>query len=431
MKRAILALFLMVAATFAEGPVTPPGIQVLGTPQDNNLLVYTNGVFVDSGVAPTNLVSVENLTDDIATNTANIAQNAADILTATPGNYSTVSNNAMSAYNTVQNYAVDPTTLQLMINTNAAAIDALASSEIDVSTLFGTEIFFIPTTSNAVVNGSNLWAAVNGFNGAGETNAVLTGTGGYTLPADLTVSGAVTHVMSLYSDSFSVSWNYSDHPPSQPANPPNAVIIGNISIDQTAKGSSFEGFKIEGNISAPTTDVTDSATPPVLRNCWVTGSIATNQKTALMLDNVFASGQVCGGGDAIWAGDIKDSILLEDGSLYTIGGWGKTDRGVSISDTWLAYEGHSLGGGISGSQFWMRNCKVQGDNKFHGMELGINAKVEYCLFYHDSPSHGSWAAVTDGVKSWFKFTEGVDTDITNHASTIVIYSTDFNGNPIP
>jgi len=60
MKRAILALFLMVAATFAEGPVTPPGIQVLGTPDENNVLVYTNGYLADSGVAPTNLVAVSN-----------------------------------------------------------------------------------------------------------------------------------------------------------------------------------------------------------------------------------------------------------------------------------------------------------------------------------------------------------------------------------
>jgi len=60
MKRAILALFLMVAATFAEGPVTPPGIQVLGTPDENNVLVYTNGYLADSGVAPTNLVVVSN-----------------------------------------------------------------------------------------------------------------------------------------------------------------------------------------------------------------------------------------------------------------------------------------------------------------------------------------------------------------------------------
>jgi len=122
MKRAILALFLMVAATFAEGPVTPPGIQVLGTPQDNNVLVYTNGFLVDSGVAPTNLVSVDNLTDDIATNAANIAQNAADIITATPGNYSTVSNNAISAYDTVEGYAVDPNTLQTQVTANATAI---------------------------------------------------------------------------------------------------------------------------------------------------------------------------------------------------------------------------------------------------------------------------------------------------------------------
>lgn len=72
MKRAILAVFLMAGVALAGGPITPPGVQINGLATNNNVMVYSDGALIDSGVAPTNLVSVTNLTADIAANTASV-----------------------------------------------------------------------------------------------------------------------------------------------------------------------------------------------------------------------------------------------------------------------------------------------------------------------------------------------------------------------
>jgi len=65
MKKLITGILLVAGFAYSASVTTPPGVQIVGTPQDNNVLVYSGGTLTDSGVAPTNLVSVTNLTADI------------------------------------------------------------------------------------------------------------------------------------------------------------------------------------------------------------------------------------------------------------------------------------------------------------------------------------------------------------------------------
>ena len=61
----IIGLIIITGISYGASVVTPPGIQVNGLATNNNVMVYSNGALIDSGVAPTNLVSVTNLTADI------------------------------------------------------------------------------------------------------------------------------------------------------------------------------------------------------------------------------------------------------------------------------------------------------------------------------------------------------------------------------
>jgi len=130
------------------------------------------------------------------TNTTDIAQNAADILTASPGNYSTVSNNAISAYTTVQSYAVDPNTIQTQVTANAEVIDVINTNV----TANATAIALLPTkahlcaphTGDEDASGQSLWSS---YANAGDIYSraeasdvvILAGTGvyvGYSPPFD-------------------------------------------------------------------------------------------------------------------------------------------------------------------------------------------------------------------------------------------------------
>jgi hypothetical protein len=70
MKKAITATIAVITTImgFAFGAMvtTPPGIQIDGLATNNNVMVYQDGLLKDSGVAPTNLVSVTNLSASIA-----------------------------------------------------------------------------------------------------------------------------------------------------------------------------------------------------------------------------------------------------------------------------------------------------------------------------------------------------------------------------
>jgi len=73
----IIGLIMIAGISYGASVVTPPGIQVNGLATNNNVMVYSNGMLLDSGVAPTNLVSVTNLTADIeALSATNAAQDA-------------------------------------------------------------------------------------------------------------------------------------------------------------------------------------------------------------------------------------------------------------------------------------------------------------------------------------------------------------------
>ena len=73
----IIGLIMIAGISYGAQIVTPPGIQVNGLATNNNVMVYSNGMLLDSGVAPTNLVSVTNLTADIeALSATNAAQDA-------------------------------------------------------------------------------------------------------------------------------------------------------------------------------------------------------------------------------------------------------------------------------------------------------------------------------------------------------------------
>jgi len=61
----IIGLIIITGISYGASVVTPPGIQVVGGATNNNVMVYSDGALIDSGVAPTNLVSVTNLTADI------------------------------------------------------------------------------------------------------------------------------------------------------------------------------------------------------------------------------------------------------------------------------------------------------------------------------------------------------------------------------
>ena len=65
MKKLIGLFFVLVVGSYGAMVITPPGIQVEGLATNNNVMVYQDGALIDSGVAPTNLVSVTNLTADI------------------------------------------------------------------------------------------------------------------------------------------------------------------------------------------------------------------------------------------------------------------------------------------------------------------------------------------------------------------------------
>jgi len=70
-------LIMITGISYGASVVTPPGIQVVGGATNNNVMVYSDGALIDSGVAPTNLVSVTNLTADIeALSATNAAQDA-------------------------------------------------------------------------------------------------------------------------------------------------------------------------------------------------------------------------------------------------------------------------------------------------------------------------------------------------------------------
>jgi len=73
----IIGLIMIAGISYGAQIVTPPGIQVNGLATNNNVMVYSDGMLLDSGVAPTNLVSVTNLTADIeALSATNAAQDA-------------------------------------------------------------------------------------------------------------------------------------------------------------------------------------------------------------------------------------------------------------------------------------------------------------------------------------------------------------------
>ena len=73
----IIGLIMIAGISYGASVVTPPGIQVNGLATNNNVMVYSDGMLLDSGVAPTNLVSVTNLTSDIeALSATNAAQDA-------------------------------------------------------------------------------------------------------------------------------------------------------------------------------------------------------------------------------------------------------------------------------------------------------------------------------------------------------------------
>ena len=73
----IIGLIMIAGISYGASVVTPPGIQVNGLATNNNVMVYSDGMLLDSGVAPTNLVSVTNLTADIeALSATNAAQDA-------------------------------------------------------------------------------------------------------------------------------------------------------------------------------------------------------------------------------------------------------------------------------------------------------------------------------------------------------------------
>jgi len=73
----IIGLIMIAGISYGASVVTPPGIQVNGLATNNNVMVYSNGMLLDSGVAPTNLVSVTNLTAGIeALSATNAAQDA-------------------------------------------------------------------------------------------------------------------------------------------------------------------------------------------------------------------------------------------------------------------------------------------------------------------------------------------------------------------
>jgi len=88
----IIGLIMITGISYGASVVTPPGIQVNGLATNNNVMVYSNGMLLDSGVAPTNLVSVTNLTADIEELQANSIDSAA---------WASVSNAAYSARTSV------------------------------------------------------------------------------------------------------------------------------------------------------------------------------------------------------------------------------------------------------------------------------------------------------------------------------------------
>ena len=157
----IIGLIMIAGISYGASVVTPPGIQVNGLATNNNVMVYSNGMLLDSGVAPTNLVSVTNLTADIE---------------------------ALSATNAAQD-ALIAGNLYADGTTNKTLIDAAISSAATKTSSNGVTVRYqnaFDAITNLVAGDSltihaGTWYATNGIIATGLSNVTIDGGGNATL----------------------------------------------------------------------------------------------------------------------------------------------------------------------------------------------------------------------------------------------------------
>lgn len=314
----------------------------------------------------------------------------------------------------------DPDILIDMINTNALAIDDIT----------GVNAVTVTTTSDALENGTNLLALVDAYSLAGTDMTIICPPADYTIPSTMVISNAVIRV--ICSDTPPMEWwkpKYFDHTvvPTQPLTPLCATITGDVTITADALLSEVAGFKIDGDVSAPHTDYNDSRTPSILRDCWVTGTIAQGENSSLYLDGVFCEGAVADSGG--WCGNIDSSALLSSSGLDLIiinGTSSFNSRNTAIRNSWIRAD--ACFAQVTGAKMIILNSIINGSGSFTDSTGVGGLTAVNTQFYGDGTG---WDGVQDGVTSRFDYCLGISTNITSHSSTTFNYCSDSDGSVIP
>lgn len=373
------------------------------------------------------------------------------------------STNIIVTYSGLLPYVYDPVILQTQITANAEAIDNIDFSSatgfvdtviiggitnapdedgvlditsnltayaITMSELFGSASYFIPSTTNTLVNGTNLWDAVVDYNGSGSTNYYILTPGSYEIPSTLVISGQVaTIAATIHSPlQWTLPFDYSNPSsvPSAPINPPSVTVTGDAYIDSSALGSGLIGLEITGTFEAPQSAYTDieSSDPTSLINCWIGGNALTND-SSIFVSGCFFGGQLSPA-NAAWAGQLEDSIVLGNGSLYKpSGGWGKASVEAfrKVKGCWISGSG-SLGLAGNTTKWYIKDSLINGSDVFadNGGDGYVNASG--AKFYSSS----TW----DGLltSSYFYRCDGILTSITGTVTKVLWCSGSNSYNPL-
>lgn len=282
----------------------------------------------------------------------------------------------------------------------------------------------VSATESTSANGTKLANLITELSTAGDDAVVFVEPGIYDLSSTLTISNCTIKLIGMGGATCGRLHNeqsgiiYIDVDQWQ-----QCTITGNVTIASTALGSVVQGFNIIGNVSAPQSAIADRLTPSSLKNCYISGAVASNESSCISMYGCFVEGSVCQ--DGTWGGTTENCSVMGDNSYSLMDGTGKAGDQY-FRNCWIGGS-DNFGMSSGNSRLAFYNSSINSDGAFYSSSGDSVVYVRHCQFFG---TPGTWAGVSDSSLTEFFSSMGISSSITNHTATKFNFSTDENGTPI-
>jgi len=374
----IIGLIMIAGISYGASVVTPPGIQVNGLATNNNVMVYSDGMLLDSGVAPTNLVSVTNLTADIeALSATNAAQDAliadnlyttgttnktlidAAISAATPSDYSSVSNSAFQFAEYLDSAVIQTNTGNPKFILVGDSLTALNNTYLETTTTgpnargyFNHARGFLPTEVTVVTNIAIGGAVVSQM--LALTNAVTTSEADYVVcmigrnnifngGSYEDVRAEIETLLDAYCAAGKTTFLMTLLPSETHVNDPASEVAACYKLNRWIKDINAQYIDVYGvDVTTPLIEFTDMSMPTNSTTDNVHFSAQTAQvigyHLAQKIKEIVPQCSVNAyGRDYIWytSADTNENVLTEDYDAFFDGGsgWANFGGGFTVDYT--------------------------------------------------------------------------------------------------